>query len=64
MRQQFSSQGTITEQQAYTHRYPLQDNFLLDFVDADVADRGQMPRSLIKLKKCSIPMQSRELQKE
>jgi hypothetical protein len=39
--QQFESQGPVTEQQVYTPRYPLQDNFSPHFTNPDVADRAQ-----------------------
>jgi hypothetical protein len=60
--QQFDNQEIITEQQVYTPRYPLQDNFSLHFVDAYVANRAQNEMLLNKIEKCSILVQLRELQ--
>jgi hypothetical protein len=59
--QQFNSQETITEPQVYTPRYPLQDNFSIYFVDADVANRAQNEIPLNKIEKCSILVQLWEL---
>jgi hypothetical protein len=51
--QQFDSQGTITEQQTYRLRYPLQDNVSLYFADADIANRAQNEELFNKIKKYS-----------
>jgi hypothetical protein len=39
--QQFNSQGRVPEQQAYITGYPLQDDFSLHFVNADMAHNAQ-----------------------